>query len=66
MTEQVSTADVAKYLEALNANSEGEVEKILVRRAGPTLYACQIWMRGDRDPDAYFLSLADPSEAGES
>lgn len=55
----VTSADVARYLAALNAEGESNVEKILVRQVNPTLYACQIWFEGDPEPSSEFISVSE-------
>jgi hypothetical protein len=57
MTQDVSTSDVARYLAKLNAQDEVTVDKILVRRISERTYACQIWERGARDPEAVMIQI---------
>lgn len=57
MTEQVTTSDIARYLAVTNQQQGENVEKILVRQVNPQLYACQVWLEGEKEPSSQFISL---------
>jgi hypothetical protein len=58
-TEQVSTADVARFVKQLNADEDRVVEKILVRQMTPQHYVCQVWFTGEREPEGFGIYLTE-------
>jgi hypothetical protein len=60
---QATTADLVRAVRAEAEDDGGVVERILIRAASPVLYAVQVWMRGDRDPEAFFVHLPDEPKA---